>query len=214
MPLSDQEQTTIRYMKRRLRLLALPIVAFFMTVWWFGSYWLEHDFGLRHEVALAAVLLFLAVILFPLEPLLRFRKDTKWRDRVLLNNFLNYRRTRLQVLEIIFLVFAIGGTLTNLQHYRRSFGSDHPFILVLLMLGSLTPSSSALFFSRSISPVDELFQAELLQSAVRGFATLVVLSLAAIIGNDARPGTLYITLQVAPVDKCPCCQPESVDPGP
>lgn len=65
------------------------------------------------------------------------------------------------------------------------------------MLTCLVPWRLNLFLPRSIGPVDELLQSQLLQSATRGFATLVVLGLAAAIGNDARASTLHATLPAA-----------------
>lgn len=197
MPTTAEDRSAVRADRRRLTLISLPVSAVFLVVGLLVSRWLEHRFGLSHKVAEAATFLVLLLLTLPLNSLLRFHRDATVRRRFLFNAWLNQRLTRLRPLFILYLVFQIVLTSSELRHLRRGLFIDDPMNLTGAMLCSLTPWYANLILPRSIGPVDELVQFELLQAAVRGFATLVVLSVAAVIGNDARPGTLHVTLPLA-----------------
>lgn len=194
---STHDQTALKHIRRRLHYSSLAYAVPAVVVWWLTSTWLERRFGLSRQVAQSAMSLSFFVVTVLLAPLLRFRKDVSLRHRSLFNDWMNQRFTQLRPLFIVYIIYSLFKTLWTMHYRHHGLIFDNPNNLVSVMLISLAPWYMNLSFSRPDEPIDELVVLEHFRAAVRGFATLVVLGLAAFIGNDALPGTLHITFPAA-----------------
>lgn len=181
------------------RLLAIVIVV--LPVWWYGYHWIERRFAIDDNLARFAVF---AVIMtgcwvatalgldgrHPDDPQsLRLRHLARQRDE--------QRRDRVRWLWVVSLGLLLLVRLPTLLDATPRPHSGHPAAMdwdaIWIMLMFLTSTG----LGRSIAPTDTAALSRHLAAQRLGFATMLLLGIAALVRDGYQPQTLPRTLPVA-----------------